>query len=458
MQENKDSTEQEEEVVAQQPLSNALERFNSMKTIQKLAFILAMLAMLGVIVFIIFFTGGKSNQKQNKSEVKERIETPKIQPEISKNLYAPTSDSKDKITDKIETNINDLKPPAPPAPPVILQDLTTKPPPAVAQIPEQSQIHEPQLPVVAPKNTHHTEENQGPKISLTSIMTFGGGRGSKDQNDKSDVKVDDKSKNKNEKFLGFDGGTIDNVTLENSSAQSIVATKINSDLKYTIAQGKVIDAVLETAINTNMSLGIIRAVVSRDVYAEHGDIVLIPKGSRLVGSYGASTGTGGSGGAGGGAQILTRVYASWNRIITPNGVDINLPATPATDPLGRSGIAGYVDTNLTNNLLNAFLVSVLGPYIVGEVTGINKKQSQTSSTTDPDTGKTTNTTTGTAGSQILSSGIDKFQSIGNDQLNKVYPPGTVTVYIDQGTRIDIIVQQDIIFPKQAITSNAANLP
>jgi type IV secretion system protein VirB10 len=460
MAENKDSQDQEDEIVAQHPFNNVLARFQSMKGIQKATFVLAMILMFCVVIFILFFSGTKSEPKIIKPVAKDIIEMPKVQPEINKNVYAPKPDVKAKIIDKIEANISNLKPPAPPPPvvepPAIKQQTT----PPIGQIIDHSKVTTPQLPVVQPKINHDATESHGPKISTTSIMTFGGGKSTSDAtNDgtdrKSDAKVDDKSKNKNDKFLGFDGGTIDNVTLENSSAQAIVATKINSDLLYTIAQGKVIDAVLETAINTNMSLGIVRAVVSRDVYGEHGNIVLIPKGSRLVGSYGSSSASSDSSGS---AQILTRVYATWNRIITPNGVDINLPAMPATDPLGRSGIAGYVDTNLSNNLLNAFLVSVLGPYIAGEVTGISKKQTQSSSTVDPKTGQTTTTTTGTSGADILSSGLDKFQNIANDQLNKVYPAGTVTVYVDQGTRIDIIVQQDIIFPKQAITSNSANLP
>jgi type IV secretory pathway VirB10-like protein len=40
-----------------------------------------------------------------------------------------------------------------------------------------------------------------------------------------------------------------------------------------------IDAVLETAINSDLQ-GMLHAVVSSDVYAETGNAVLIPKGSK----------------------------------------------------------------------------------------------------------------------------------------------------------------------------------
>ncbi len=443
MQDNQDSRQQEQqEEVVQKQFSSIVDKFKLMSPINKIAFVSGAFIMTCVIIFILFFTGNKSPQKKSNAAVKDVIEAPKIQAELSNNIYTQSYDSKDKLIDNIESNITSLKPPAPP---VIIQEPFLKPPapPVVVQAPiQQSKVQEPQLPVMTVKKTHETEENNAPKISSTSIMTFGG-----DGNDKTNTAS---ANTKNESFLGFDGGTIDSTTLQNSTAKKVVATKIDSDLRYTILQGKIIDAVLETAINTNMASGVIRAVISRDVYAEHGDIILIPKGSRLVGSYGASSGSDAK-------KVMTRVYASWNRIITPHGIDINLPETPSTDQLGRAGVPGYLDTNLTNNLINAFLVSVLGPYIVSKAS-MSNDSSQTTSTIDPTTGKSIETKTSNSKDDIISAGITQFQSVATDQLNKVYPPGMTTIYIDQGTRIDIIAQEDIIFPKQAITQNAVNLP
>ena len=53
---------------------------------------------------------------------------------------------------------------------------------------------------------------------------------------------------------------------------------------FIIAQGAVIPAVLETAINSDLP-GYVRAVVSRDVSSFDGKNVLVPRGSRLVGQY-----------------------------------------------------------------------------------------------------------------------------------------------------------------------------
>ena len=55
MAENKDSQDQEDEIVAQHPFNNVLARFQSMKGIQKATFVLAMILMFCVVIFILFF-------------------------------------------------------------------------------------------------------------------------------------------------------------------------------------------------------------------------------------------------------------------------------------------------------------------------------------------------------------------------------------------------------------------
>ncbi len=67
------------------------------------------------------------------------------------------------------------------------------------------------------------------------------------------------------------------------SKTGVTATFI-SDRAHTIAQGKLLTAVLETAINTEIP-GFVRAIISRDVYAEAGNQILVPRGSRLFGTY-----------------------------------------------------------------------------------------------------------------------------------------------------------------------------
>lgn len=438
------------EVEVEQQSTSFIEKFKQLPKMKQIAMIGFLIAMICVMIFIVFFTGQSSSPQQVKqkiSDIKAPIDTPAVPfNQTTQNIYSQQTKEENLVVDSTKKTVSELKPPQPPAPPS-LEKIETPKAPVVQQLPVAPQkITQPQLPL--PRNNN--ADPAQPQKQSSSIMAFGGGD-NKANGDKKDDKKDDKSE-----FLGFDGGMIDNATLKPTAAQSVVATKINNDLKYMLVQGKVIDAVLETAINTQMSAGVIRAVISRDVYGEQGDLILVPKGSRLVGKYSASSSSGGGSSSGSSDNVITRVYASWNRIITPSGVDISLPDTPATDTLGRNGIPGYLDTNLSNNLINAFLISVLGPYIAAEASGVSKQTTSTNSYNGA--GGTGTTTNSTVGAQVLTQGLQDFQSVAKDQINKVYPPGVVTNFIDQGTRIDIVVQQDIVFPKNSIQLNTHNLP
>jgi len=118
------------------------------------------------------------------------------------------------------------------------------------------------------------------------------------------------------------------------------------DLGRTVPQGSVIPATLETAINSDLP-GAVRAVVSRDVRSFDGSRVLIPRGSRLVGQYKSAAAVG-----------QTRAFVVWSRIITPNGVTIDV-GSPATDQLGRGGLEGEVDTHFIRRFGSSILLTVI---------------------------------------------------------------------------------------------------
>lgn len=114
----------------------------------------------------------------------------------------------------------------------------------------------------------------------------------------------------------------------------------------TIPQGTVIPAVLETALDSTRAGGV-RALVQRDVSGFDGSRVLIPRGSRLYGEYEASLQPG-----------QNRALVRWTRLIRPDGVTIALDS-PSSDPLGRAGIRGKVDTKFLQRFGGALLQSVL---------------------------------------------------------------------------------------------------
>ena len=110
--------------------------------------------------------------------------------------------------------------------------------------------------------------------------------------------------------------------IKNKAAHKTNFSKIRYP-RETIAQGTILFANLESAINSEIA-GMLRAVISNPVYAYKGDKILIPKGSRLIGKYTSSLANG---------SASNRLFIIWSRIITPNGLSINIDSN-ATDSLG----------------------------------------------------------------------------------------------------------------------------
>lgn len=115
---------------------------------------------------------------------------------------------------------------------------------------------------------------------------------------------------------------------------------------FTVPQGTVIPAVLETGIDSTRP-GSVRALVQRDVTGFDGSQVLIHRGSRLIGEYDAGL-----------QQGERRALVRWTRLVRPDGVTIALDS-PASDPLGRAGIEGEVDSRFLQRFGNALLQSIL---------------------------------------------------------------------------------------------------
>lgn len=131
---------------------------------------------------------------------------------------------------------------------------------------------------------------------------------------------------------------------EESSTRVTAERFLNPSL--TIPQGTVIPAVLETALDSTRAGGV-RALVQRDVSGFDGSRVLIPRGSRLYGEYEASLQPG-----------QNRALVRWTRLIRPDGVTIALDS-PSSDPLGRAGIRGKVDSKFLQRFGGALLQTVL---------------------------------------------------------------------------------------------------
>jgi type IV secretion system protein VirB10 len=145
--------------------------------------------------------------------------------------------------------------------------------------------------------------------------------------------------------LAANGGG-DSMPLRVGGPEVAAATRMDHP-GQTVAQGTLIPAVLETAINSDLP-GYVRAVVSSDVRSFDGSRVLVPRSSRLIGTYKSGI----SGGQ-------TRAYVLWTRLIRPDGVSVQL-ASPAVDESGQTGLTGSVDNHFMKRFGSALLLSVVG--------------------------------------------------------------------------------------------------
>ena len=133
--------------------------------------------------------------------------------------------------------------------------------------------------------------------------------------------------------------------ITNSANETARATQMR-DLSRIVPQGFVVAATLETALDSDLP-GSVRAVVSRDVRGFDGKQVLIPRGSHIIGQYRSAA-----------AMGQTRAFVVWSRIITPTGVSVDV-GSPATDELGRGGLAGKADNHFFERFGSAILLSVI---------------------------------------------------------------------------------------------------
>jgi type IV secretion system protein VirB10 len=192
------------------------------------------------------------------------------------------------------------------------------------------------------------------------------------------------------------------------SYDTVRATQIAAPSR-TIVQGTTLQATLETAISTELP-GVIRAVVSDDVYSYDGETVLLPRGTRLIGSYNSDV-----------SVVQDRVQLAWSRAVTPDGVSVELGGYGA-DTLGRSGQEGFVDGRFRQRFGSAALISLIGAAPEVVVTGNTSPAGQD---VTQDIGNDLETTS---------------QGVMGDYLSQ--PP---VIYVDQGTGMTVFVNRDLVF-------------
>jgi len=176
---------------------------------------------------------------------------------------------------------------------------------------------------------------------------------------------------------------------------------------FIVAMGTSIPCVLETALASDQP-GFTSCIINRDVLSDNGRVVLMEKGTHVVGEYRGALQRG-----------QKRLFVLWTRAKTPKGVIVTL-ASPATDALGRAGIAGHLDTHWWERFGSALLLS-----IVGDATSYANSRLQNS---DVDAQNTAS-----AGQQAAAIAVEQSINI----------PPTLTMH--QGGVLSIFVARDLDF-------------
>jgi type IV secretion system protein VirB10 len=106
--------------------------------------------------------------------------------------------------------------------------------------------------------------------------------------------------------------------------------------------------------------GYVTCVVPKDVYSDNGSVVLMEKGTRVLGEYHSGM-----------RQGQKRLFVLWDRAVTPSGVAINV-ASPASDSLGRAGFDGDIDTHFWARFGGALMLSIVDDGIAAAAGGNNR--------------------------------------------------------------------------------------
>nr|WP_246587034.1 TrbI/VirB10 family protein [Stakelama flava] len=116
-----------------------------------------------------------------------------------------------------------------------------------------------------------------------------------------------------------------------------------------LSAGSVISASLITGINSDLP-GIVTAQVTRPAFDSlTGRTLLIPQGSRLIGSYDSVVAFG-----------QQRALVIWQRLILPDGSSIAIDNWPASDTQGYAGLADRLDLHSWQLLKGVGLSTLLG--------------------------------------------------------------------------------------------------
>jgi len=153
-----------------------------------------------------------------------------------------------------------------------------------------------------------------------------------------------------------DEGTLQ--SLLRPSAAAAVQARLLPTMRFLLPKGAFIDCTLETAIDSTLP-GMTTCVTAADTFGADGNVVLLERGSKLVGETRGQV-----------QQGQARVFVVWTEARTPTGVVVPLDS-PGTDELGRAGLPGEVERHFWERFGAAMLISVVNGAVQAGVQAAN---------------------------------------------------------------------------------------
>ena len=202
-----------------------------------------------------------------------------------------------------------------------------------------------------------------------------------------------------------DGGAL--AALLRPSATPAAQAQVLPTERFLLPKGAFIDCTLETAIDSTLP-GMTTCVTAADTFGTDGKVVLLERGSKLVGETRGQV-----------QQGQARVFVVWTQVRTPGGVVVPLDS-PGTDELGRSGLPGEVQRHFWQRFGAAMLISIVNGAVQAGVQASNR-----------------------SGSTVIygpSTSQDVLTEVLKDTVN--IPP---TVIKRNGDRIQVLVARDVDF-------------
>lgn len=242
--------------------------------------------------------------------------------------------------------------------------------------------------------------------SLTGNSSLASGGGLGGSSSPSSIKV---KSNSGDAYKAFDGS---------ASRWNLASTIEAPSSDYELRAGSVIPGVMVSGINSDLP-GQIHAQVAQNVYdTPTGNSLLIPQGTRLIGSYSSNI-----------AYGQERVMIAWQRLVFPDGKALDIGSMAGADGAGYAGFEDKVNHHFIRIFGSALMMSVI-------TAGVELSQDSSVSIGDKkDAGSALSEAMGQQLGQAAAKMIMKNLNI------------APTIEIRPGYRFNIMVSKDVVFDR-----------